>query len=54
MRRLFAIMWKTLERQLPRKPALAGGPIDPLPADALVRPSMHNRVTTQVHNHDDW
>ena len=27
--------------------------IEPLPADQMVRPSMHNRVTIQNH-HEDW
>jgi hypothetical protein len=60
---LFARMMKTLERhfgngngdisRFPRKPEPSGSQMEPLPADALVRPSMHNKVTVQIH-HDDW
>jgi hypothetical protein len=35
-----------------RKPA-ASAPLEPLHTDALVRPSMHHRVTIQTH-HEDW
>ena len=62
-RGLFARMMKTLERHFAtgsgdssrflKKPALSGSQMEPLPADALVRPSMHNKVTIQIH-HDDW
>jgi hypothetical protein len=60
---LFARMMKTLERRFgnrsgdssrfAKKPARSGSQMDPLPADDLVRPSMHNKVTIQIH-HDDW
>jgi hypothetical protein len=53
-RGLFARMMKTLESsRFLKKPALSGSHIDPQPADALVRPSTHNKVTIQIH-HDDW
>ena len=55
-RGLFARMMKTLERHFgngsgdgSRSEPL----MDPPPADALMRPSMHNKVTVQIH-HDDW
>jgi hypothetical protein len=62
-RGLFARIVKTLERHLGngsgdsarfrKKPALSGSQMDPQPADALVRPSTHHKVTIQIH-HDDW
>jgi hypothetical protein len=53
-RGLFARMIKTLEcARFLKKPVLSGSQMDPLPADALVRPSTHNKVTIQIH-HDDW
>jgi hypothetical protein len=62
-RRLFARMMETLGRhfggasegetaQFP-KPGTSGKCLEPLPTDALVRPSMHHRVTIQTH-HEDW
>ncbi len=51
---LFARMMKTLESaRLLKKSALSGSQLNPLPADDLVRPSTHNKVTIQIH-HDDW
>lgn len=60
---LFARMMRTLElpfvngsgdrSRFPKKPAPSESRMDPLPADALVRPSTHNKVTIQIH-HDDW
>jgi len=51
---LFARMMKTLESaRFLKKSALSGSQLDPLPADDLVRPSTHNKVTIQIH-HDDW
>lgn len=34
-------------------PTDSEAPLEPLPTDALVRPSMHHRVTIQTH-HEDW
>lgn len=62
-RRLFARMMETLGRHFSgaseadavqlKKPMASGAPLEPLPSDALVRPSMHHRVTIQTH-HEDW
>ena len=62
-RGLFARVMEVLGRRLGnapgespiplRKPAASGGTLEPLHTDALVRPSMHHRVTIQIH-HEDW
>jgi hypothetical protein len=55
-RGLFSRMMKTLERHFGNgggDGSRSGALMDPPPVDALMRPSMHNKVTIQIH-HDDW
>ena len=52
-RNLFTRMMEALGSHFLRKPSALETRLEPLPTDALVRPSMHNRVTIQIH-HEDW
>ena len=52
-RKLFARMMEVLASPFLKKPSALETRIEPLPTDSLVRPSMHNRVTIQIH-HEDW
>ena len=52
-RKLFARMMEALGSPFLKKPPALETRLEPLPTDSLVRPSMHNRVTIQIH-HEDW